>query len=57
MSQGIETKWWITTNFFDKGGEKVLGPYASMQLALEARRAAEASTSAAYYIDFEEGTS
>lgn len=30
--------WWITTSALSRGGEKILGPFGSQELAMEVRR-------------------
>lgn len=40
-SAGKRQEWWITTDALSRGGEKVLGPFGSQELAIEVRRYVE----------------
>jgi hypothetical protein len=53
MSEQVK-QWWITTDFFDNGGEKVMGPFISRRLAIDVRVLRESYESRAdYFIDCE----
>lgn len=46
--------WWITTEFFANGGEKVMGPFATRDLALDVRVLREAVEGHnRYFVDHE----
>jgi hypothetical protein len=56
MSNTTETAvdWWVTTGFFGKGGEKVMGPFVSRELAMEVRTLRETVEGhCSYFIDSE----
>ena len=56
MSEKEQTveQWWIATNLLDKGGKKVMGPFATHELAIEVRTLREnAEGHAAYFVDKE----
>ncbi len=51
------TDWWITTDFFSRGGKKVMGPFVSMALAIEVRALRESSEHRSdYFVDSETRT-
>jgi hypothetical protein len=53
MSESTED-WWITTDFFDRGGVKVMGPFVSRELATEVRTLRETVEGhSAYFVDSE----
>lgn len=37
MSTDTPHRWWITTDALARGGEKILGPFATQELALNVR--------------------
>lgn len=44
--------WWITTNFFANGGDKVMGPFVSRNLAMEVRTLRERlERHSSYFVD------
>lgn len=46
--------WWITTAFLDEGGKKVMGPFATLELAIEVRTLRErVEHVASYFVDSE----
>jgi hypothetical protein len=49
----IVEKWWITDDWFDHGGVKILGPFESKELALRVRSYVEHGTQRTYYVDKE----
>lgn len=50
--------WWITTGLLAKGGEKKLGPFDSLSLAIDVRTYVEKAEGreGAYWIDSEIGS-
>jgi hypothetical protein len=54
MSTETPEQWWVTTHFFHRGGEKILGPFESQELALTVRSFVErAEQHDRYFIDSE----
>lgn len=56
MSKATEARqdWWITTDFLERGGEKVKGPFGSRGLAMEHRTfLEERERHNAYFVDSE----
>jgi hypothetical protein len=56
QSAGAPDRWWITTGPLPAGGEKVLGPFCSQELALKVRTYLEFATQSAgrtYWVDDE----
>lgn len=50
----IDETWWITTDFFNKGGKKVMGPFCSRSLAMEVRTLRETvERHSSYFVDSE----
>ena len=52
-------KWWICVDALARGGEKLLGPFESQELALEVRRHVEAggllrAKGSSFWVDMEE---
>lgn len=46
--------WWITTNFFARSGEKVMGPFVTRELAIAVRSLLETVRhNTSYFIDSE----
>ena len=48
-------QWWITTDILARGGEKILGPFATQELALSVRRYVElAEAPRTFWVDQDE---
>jgi hypothetical protein len=50
-----EGRWWITTERFERGGQKVLGPFVSRDAALTERVSIEKADGVSYWVDEEPG--
>lgn len=53
-AETAQREWWITTEFFNHGGIKVMGPFVSRDLAMQVRTLRETVEGHnAYFVDSE----